>query len=1373
MHIKLENTTLQLKTGITTTIFKLSRVLSWEGIMTANLYFSQLHKSSYYFKQIVRPYYIVVISNYNAINEFSLATSAFDMSSAVWLVIFISKENDTDYCHNPPGNIFHLRFNSEMLVRCGTENILREWYSIDTNQIEIKDVATWSLEKGINKMVPDYLYERRYNLQGSIMKAVIIKTSLFSNINKDGELDGLFGRILRELSVSLNFSFNIVSEMEEHGRWNAKEKTWSGGIGELYAGRADIVFAAFSINDDRLNAVDFTLPIFVSKNCFFIREPENLAIKWSSYFLTFTHSVWIAMFGLLIGASVFLIILKMNRGTDRKRVYLFTDNFLEIWGIFCQQGLADFSHRSSLRIAYFSIFLWVTVLWAVYSAALISFLTSVIHVLPFDSLESFVADGTYQLAVVRGTAYYDKFVNSKDPLAKKVMKLMLEEDKLPRTEIEGFKRICENEKLALYMSDQFNSVENLKRPCNMIRIETGYVKNFAMILSKHNPFTSLINFQLQKFMDNGMMNRLKDTSFKKKSIDMVKYQPTANSSKFPSIGDEQIPFITDICKLYGPKSVIFLYAEMIEEMKMTTMVFKSRRALSREGVLSTNLYFSQMHETSYYLKQTIRPYYIALISNPNAINEFSLATSTFDMSKAVWLVIFINKENNTNYCHNPPSNIFHLKFNSEMMVRCGTENILREWYSIDTNQMEINDVATWSLQRGITKIVPDFLYARRFNLKGLIMKAVIVKTSLLSTINKDGKLDGIFGKILKELCHTLNFSFNIVSEVEEFGRWNSENKTWSGGIGELYTGRADISISDFIINNDRFNAVDFTHSLFNYKNILVIRKPKNLAIQWCSYFSTFTLSVWFAVFGVLIVSSIFLVLLKRKSDNDRKIGYLLIDNLLEIWGIFCQQGLPDFPDKSSLRIIYFSIFLFIIVFWAGYSASLISILTSVDYILPFDSLEGFAADGTYQLVVARYTAYYDKFADSKDPLTKKVMKLTLREKGELPITEFEGFKKVCKNGKLALYMSDQLHHFENLSVHRPHQFSVRIQESNNINIHLTYVIELAHFRLQKFIDNEMEMTTMMFNLRHSLSHEGIASTNWYFSQLQESSYYLKQIVQPYFIVLISNYNTINDFSFATRTFDMSSAMWLVIFIYKENSTDYCHNPPGNIFHLRFNTEMMIRCDTENILREWYSIDTNQIEINDVATWSLERGITKLVPDFIYKRRNNLKGLIIRAVIVKTFSYSVWIAMFGVIIGTTILLVFLKIESGTDRKIGHLLIDNFLEIWGIFCQQGLADFTYIFSLRIAYFSIFILIIVFWASYSAALISFLTSVNHILPFDSLEDFVAVGTHQLVVTRGTAYYDKFAISKDPFAEKVMKLMLKEENLPITEFEAFERVR
>ncbi|XP_046828144.1 glutamate receptor 3-like isoform X3 [Vespa crabro] len=518
-----------------TMIFKYRRTLSREGVASTNLYFSQLHESSYYLKHIVRPYYIVVISNYNAMNQFSLATSTFDMSSAVWLVIFIYKESNSDYCHNPPGNIFHLKFNSEMMIRCGTENILQEWYSVDTHQIEINDVATWSSKKGINKMVPDFIYERRYNLQGLIMRATIVKGSLFTIKNKDGELDGIFGRIIRELCVALNFSFNVVSEVEEYGRWDPERKIWSGGIAELYTGRADISISDFIITNDRLKVVNFTLPFLNSKNVLVIRVPENLRIQLSSYFLTFTLSVWIAVFGVLIASSIFLIFLKIKSTTKCKIAYLLIDNFLEIWGIFCQQGIADFSYKSSLRIAYFSIYLLVIVFWAAYSAALISCLMSVINVLPFNSLESFVADGTYQLAATRGSAYYDKFANSKDPLAEKVMKLMLNVEKLPITDHEGFEMICKNWKIAIYTSDQVVGVENLKIPCNIICIETGHTDSFAIILSKSNPFIDVINFQLQKFIDNGIMNHLKDTIFKKKSHDVIKHQPVLLISVMPLI----------------------------------------------------------------------------------------------------------------------------------------------------------------------------------------------------------------------------------------------------------------------------------------------------------------------------------------------------------------------------------------------------------------------------------------------------------------------------------------------------------------------------------------------------------------------------------------------------------------------------------------------------------------------------------------------------------------------------------------------------------------------------------------------------------------------------------------------------------------------
>ncbi|KAF7382221.1 hypothetical protein HZH66_013653 [Vespula vulgaris] len=71
----------------------------------------------------------------------------------------------------------------------------------------------------------------------------------------------------------------------------------------------------------------------------------------------------------------------------------------------------------------------------------------------------------------------------------------------------------------------------------------------------------------------------------------------------------------------------------------------------------------------------------------------------------------------------------------------------------------------------------------------------------------------------------------------------------------------------------------------------------------------------------------------------------------------------------------------------------------------------------------------------------------------------------------------------------------------------------------------------------------------------------------------------------------------------------------------------------------------------------------------------------------------------------------------------------------------------------------------------LINFLTSENDVLPFHSLESFVEDGTYQLIPSRGTAFFDKFANSKDPVAEKISKLMLTDEKLSVTK--TFKKVR
>lgn len=95
---------------------------------------------------------------------------------------------------------------------------------------------------------------------------------------------GLYGKVLDELTDSLNFTLDIVSEVNEHGMWNGENRTWSGVMGEVVSGRADFAIADMSMTSLRIQYVDFTLPLIISRNSLFIKEPGICGVKWLGYF---------------------------------------------------------------------------------------------------------------------------------------------------------------------------------------------------------------------------------------------------------------------------------------------------------------------------------------------------------------------------------------------------------------------------------------------------------------------------------------------------------------------------------------------------------------------------------------------------------------------------------------------------------------------------------------------------------------------------------------------------------------------------------------------------------------------------------------------------------------------------------------------------------------------------------------------------------------------------------------------------------------------------------------------------------------------------------------------------------------------------------
>lgn len=136
------------------------------------------------------------------------------------------------------------------------------------------------------------------------------------------------------------------------------------------------------------------------------------------------------------------------------------------------------------------------------------------------------------------------------------------------------------------------------------------------------------------------------------------------------------------------------------------------------------------------------------------------------------------------------------------------------------------------------------------------------------------------------------------------------------------------------------------------------------------------------ILTVIICSPILLAIIKAKEHISVN---LIMENYMNVWSIFCQQGLSgniytlnifisvllniislyvsvaEFPNGTPMRLALFSVFVLSLIIQTSYSASFISFLTLPRASLPFSTIEGYIADSTYKLIVMNNTAEYDMF----------------------------------------------------------------------------------------------------------------------------------------------------------------------------------------------------------------------------------------------------------------------------------------------------------------------------------------------------------------------------------------------------------------------------
>ncbi|XP_015428977.1 PREDICTED: glutamate receptor ionotropic, delta-1-like [Dufourea novaeangliae] len=485
-----------------------SRSFSRGGIMTMIVSFSDVpRETKKYQGRTARPLYVVLLTANETMSEFGKVTRQIDISFPVWFVMFLPyRENPMKgFCRNPIGNPFNLIFNTEMLVLCYDQPVLTEWYALQDNRTRVSDLAVWKRGQRFRSKMENSLYTRRNNLYGEVLRTAYVEESTFVAM-KDGVFTQFLGAVVHELSKSLNFTLEVVHAMTAYGNWNEETQSWTGVIGEVVSHVVDIGVAEFSITNHRLDVVDFTLPLILSRNRVYFKKPDSSSVQWSSYFKAFNRDIWTGIVCIILTAPIILTLMKTR---CRIAMQIILDNYISVWGIFCQQGMSDFPDESSLRFAFMSIFALALIIMSAYSASLISFLTVSTISLPFTTLEEFAYHGSYRLIVFKNSADYDMIVSANDSVSSRLKRLLKNKQDLPLTASDGFHQVCSG-KVGFYVTEVIKDAIG-HTPCEVAYIEANKIDSLAIALRKGSPYTGLMNYELQRFKDNGVLMKLRKT----------------------------------------------------------------------------------------------------------------------------------------------------------------------------------------------------------------------------------------------------------------------------------------------------------------------------------------------------------------------------------------------------------------------------------------------------------------------------------------------------------------------------------------------------------------------------------------------------------------------------------------------------------------------------------------------------------------------------------------------------------------------------------------------------------------------------------------------------------------------------------------------
>ncbi|KAL7298340.1 hypothetical protein TKK_0008683 [Trichogramma kaykai] len=329
-------------------------------------------------------------------------------------------------------------------------------------------------------------------------------------------------------------------------------------------------------------------------------------------------------------------------------------------------------------------------------------------------------------------------------------------------------------------------------------------------------------------------------------------------------------------------------------------------------------------------------------------------------------------------------------------------------------KLNVTRMGMWYFETGLNMFSTQYKYERRRDLQGMRLNCSVVAHHLPENMEFETYLTTPVNVHL-DTMHRFHYSYilllrdyyNFSISLTRSSSWGYlKNGTYDGIIGDMTKGIVDISGTPLRMTTDRIDVVDFTvQNVVAWPKFFFRHPKKNLLTN--QFFKPFTREVWILTTIMIIINWLLLYFAVKVEHHYRKSTFYSISETntatevaLITTAAVCQQGLGATPNLSSGRIVFTSVFLWALILYQFYSASIVGSLLAAPsrFITTPEAL----LESSIEIGVEDIPYNYDFYSNSTDPVISgiynKILKANERRKKPNFLTAEEGMKLVQRGG---------------------------------------------------------------------------------------------------------------------------------------------------------------------------------------------------------------------------------------------------------------------------------------------------------------------------------------------------------------------------------------